>query len=85
MTRVALLLAGIAPFAFAAPAGVPRPIQERLNAELRLLAENPTVRQRAAEGGAVTRAMTLEELDTLARQEIRDLGAVIRSANITIE
>ena len=72
-------------FAFAAPAATPRPIQDRLNAELRRLAESPTVRRRAEEGGATTRAMTLEELDTLARQEIRELGAVIRSANITIE
>lgn len=72
-------------FAIAAPAGVPRPIQERLNAEFRRLAELPALRQRAQEGGAITRAMTLAELDTLAREEIRTLGAVIRSANITIE
>lgn len=72
-------------FAFAAPSGVPRPVQERLNAEFRRLAATPAIRQRAQEGGAATRPMTLEELDTLARQEIRDLGAVIRSANITIE
>ena len=72
-------------FAFAAPSGVPRPVQERLNAELRRLAATDTIRQRAQEGGAATRAMTLEELDTLARREIRELGDVIRSANITIE
>lgn len=72
-------------FAFAAPSGVPRPIQERLNAEFNRLAESASVRQRAAEGGAITRAMTLAELDALARREIRELGDVIRSANITIE
>ncbi|HYF05983.1 MAG TPA: tripartite tricarboxylate transporter substrate binding protein [Acetobacteraceae bacterium] len=72
-------------FAFATQSGVPRPVQERLNAEFRRLAETPAVRQRAQEGGATTRAMTLAELDALAREEIRTLGDVIRGANITIE
>lgn len=72
-------------FAFAAPAATPRPIQERLNAALRGVAELPAVRQRAEQGGAVTAAMTLDQLDVLARKEVTELGAVIRSAGITIE
>ena len=72
-------------FAFTAPSGVPLAIRERLNAEIRRLAESPAIRRRAEEAGAITRAMTLAELDTLAREEIRTLGDVIRSANITIE
>ncbi|MDB5412509.1 MAG: transporter substrate-binding protein [Rubritepida sp.] len=72
-------------FAFFAPAGVPAPILARLNAELCKLAENPTVRRRAEEGGARTVAMTIPELDALARHEIETLGAVIRGANIVLE
>ncbi|MBR0648034.1 tripartite tricarboxylate transporter substrate binding protein [Roseomonas terrae] len=72
-------------FAFAVPAATPRPIQERLNAALREVAQQPTVRQRAQQGGATTAAMTLEQLDALARKEVTELGAVIRAANITIE
>lgn len=72
-------------FAFFAPAGVPRPILERLNAELRRLAENPAIRRRAEEGGTRLAAMTIEELDALAKREIETLGAVIRGANITLE
>jgi tripartite-type tricarboxylate transporter receptor subunit TctC len=72
-------------FAFFAPAGIPAAARERLNAELRRLAEDPTIRSRAQAGGAATRAMTLAELDTLARREVEELGAVIRQAGITIE
>ncbi len=72
-------------FAFTAPSGVPVAVRERLNAEIRRLAESPAIRRRAEDAGAITRAMTLAELDTLAREEIRALGEVIRSANITIE
>ncbi|MBP0465216.1 tripartite tricarboxylate transporter substrate binding protein [Roseomonas sp. PWR1] len=72
-------------FAFAAPAGTPRAVQERLNAAIRGVAEQPAVRQRAEQAGASTAAMTLAELDALARREVAELGAVIRAAGITIE
>lgn len=72
-------------FAFFAPAGIPAAARERLNAELRRLADDPTIRSRAQAGGAATRAMTLAELDTLARREVEELGAVIRQAGITLE
>ena len=41
--------------------------------------------QRAEQAGASTAAMTLPELDALARREVAELGAVIRAAGITIE
>jgi tripartite-type tricarboxylate transporter receptor subunit TctC len=72
-------------FAFFAPAGIPAAARERLNAELRRLADDPAIRSRAQAGGATTRAMTLAELDTLARREVEELGAVIRQAGITLE
>jgi tripartite-type tricarboxylate transporter receptor subunit TctC len=72
-------------FAFAAPAATPAPVQQRLNAALRALAETPAIRQRAEQAGAATVAMTLPELDALARREVVELGGVIRSAGITLE
>ena len=72
-------------FALAVPAATPGPVQERLNAAIRGVAETASVRQRAEQGGASTVAMTLPELDALARREVAELGAVIRSAGITIE
>ena len=72
-------------FAFFAPAGVPEPVLERLNAALRTLAADPVVRRRAEEGGARVAAMTRAELDRLARGEIETLGAVIRGAGIVLE
>jgi tripartite-type tricarboxylate transporter receptor subunit TctC len=72
-------------FAFFAPTGIPAAARERLNAELRRLAEDPTIRSRAEAAGAATQAMTLAELDALSRREVEELGAVIRQAGITIE
>ncbi len=72
-------------FAFAAPAATPAPVQERLNAALRTLADTSAIRQRAEQAGASTAAMTLAELDSLARREVTELGGVIRAAGITIE
>ncbi|WP_207537523.1 Bug family tripartite tricarboxylate transporter substrate binding protein [Sabulicella rubraurantiaca] len=72
-------------FAFFAPTGIPEAARQRLNAELRRLADDPTIRARAEAGGAATRAMTLAELDALAEREVRELGEVIRSAGITLD
>ncbi|HEY4254616.1 MAG TPA: tripartite tricarboxylate transporter substrate binding protein [Roseomonas sp.] len=72
-------------FAFFAPAGVPRPILQRLNTEICRLTENPAIRQRAEDGGTRLAAMSIEDLDALAKREIETLGAVIRGANITLE
>ena len=72
-------------FGFAVPAATPRPIQEKLNAVINAAAEQASVRERAQAGGATTKAMSLTELDTLARREVEELGAVIRAAGITLE
>jgi tripartite-type tricarboxylate transporter receptor subunit TctC len=72
-------------FAFAVPAATPAPVQERLNAAFRALADTPAIRQRAEQAGAATAAMTLPALDALARREVAELGAVIRAAGITLE
>jgi tripartite-type tricarboxylate transporter receptor subunit TctC len=72
-------------FAFAVPAATPQPIQERLNAAISAASQQAGIRQRAQAGGATTKAMTLAELDSLARREVEELGAVIRAAGITLE
>lgn len=72
-------------FAFFGPAGMPEPVQARFNAALRELAADPALRARAEQAGATVAPMTIAELDTLARREVAELGAVIRAAGITIE
>ena len=72
-------------FGFAVPAATPKPIQERLNAVISAASQQAGIRERAQAGGATTRAMTLTELDTLARREVEELGAVIRAAGITLD
>ena len=72
-------------FAFFGPAGLPAAVQARFNAALRALADEPTLRARATEAGATLSPMTIAELDGLARREVETLGAVIRTAGISIE
>ncbi len=72
-------------FAIFAPAGTPRPVLERLNAAMREATTDPTLRQRAEEGGVLLRPLTIAELDTLARRDVEELGRTIREAGIRLE
>jgi tripartite-type tricarboxylate transporter receptor subunit TctC len=72
-------------FAFFAPAGTPTAILERLNAALREATSQPDIRRRAEEGGVLLRALSIAELDAVARREITELGRTIRAANIRLE
>ncbi|GGC52124.1 exported protein [Siccirubricoccus deserti] len=72
-------------FAFFAPAGTPTAILERLNAAMREATSQPDIRRRAEEGGVLLRALSIAELDAVARREITELGRTIRAANIRLE
>jgi tripartite-type tricarboxylate transporter receptor subunit TctC len=72
-------------FAFFAPTGTPPAILERLNAAMREATSQPDIRRRAEEGGVLLRALTIAELDAVARREITELGRTIREADIRLE
>ncbi|WP_149537533.1 Bug family tripartite tricarboxylate transporter substrate binding protein [Siccirubricoccus phaeus] len=72
-------------FAVFAPAATPRPVLERLNAAMREATRDPDLQRRAQEGGVVLRALTLAEMDAVARKEIEELGRTIRTAEIRLE
>jgi tripartite-type tricarboxylate transporter receptor subunit TctC len=64
-------------FALVAPAGTPREVLARLNAEVKRALALPDVRQRFADLG-----MTAESLDSLIKSEIAKWTKVIRDADI---
>ncbi len=72
-------------FAFFAPAGTPAPVVERLNAALREATRDPDVMRRAEQGGVLLRPLSVAEMDRLGRQEVAELGRIIREARITLE
>jgi tripartite-type tricarboxylate transporter receptor subunit TctC len=68
-----------------APAGTPRPIIQRLNAELTKMMQAPEIRERLAAMGTDPLTSTPEELGAYIKQEMARWGDVIRKANLHAE
>ena len=69
-----------------APAGTPRPIVERLNAEIVKAMHAPDVVQRIqVQGGNEIVTGTPEELGALVRRELQSYGKLIREAHISAQ
>jgi tripartite-type tricarboxylate transporter receptor subunit TctC len=69
-------------FGLTAPAGTPREIVQRLNAEVRKALTVPDLQQRFAELSLSVTPSSPEELDALIKSEAVRWGAVIQRANI---
>ncbi len=67
-------------FGLAAPAGTPRAVVERLNAELNKLVATPEVSKRLAEMGATPATGTPEQMRSFAAAEQRRWQAVVRQS-----
>jgi tripartite-type tricarboxylate transporter receptor subunit TctC len=65
-----------------APAGTPRPIIARLNAELVKVVHSPEVKERLAATGTEPRTSTPEEFADYIKREIAKWGDVIRKAGV---
>jgi tripartite-type tricarboxylate transporter receptor subunit TctC len=65
-----------------APAGTPRPIVARLNAELVRIMHTPDLKERLDAMGTEPRTSTPEEFSAYIRQEIAKWGDVIRKAGL---
>lgn len=68
-----------------APAGTPRPVIERLNAEVIRALQAPAVRQKLADIGGEARASTPEEMKTMIASEYDKWSALVADANIPRE
>jgi tripartite-type tricarboxylate transporter receptor subunit TctC len=65
-----------------APAGTPRPIVQRLNAELVKIMNSADVKERLAAMGTEPRSSTPEEFAAYIREEIAKWGDVVRKAGL---
>ncbi len=66
-----------------APAGTPRPVVERLNAEVNRILELPATRERQLAAGAQVMPMTVDAFDAFLRRDIQRQAEWIRMARIT--
>ena len=69
-------------FGILAPAGTPKPIIERLNAELAEVVQIPDVKERLQQQGALATLTTPEEAAQRIRSEIAMWAQVINEANV---
>ncbi|HYN11303.1 MAG TPA: tripartite tricarboxylate transporter substrate binding protein [Burkholderiales bacterium] len=75
----------VAWFGFVAPAGTPREVIARLNAELLRALSLPEVRQRLIDAGSEIIGNSPEAADRHLRDEVEKWGAVVRAANVRAE
>ncbi len=61
-----------------APAGTPKPIVERLNAEITLITSAPEIREAWAKQGATAMTMTTEEFGRYLREDIEKWARVVK-------
>lgn len=72
-------------FAIVAPAGTPRPLVDRLNAEIVKAVNLPDVRDQLQKSGYVIYGSTPEQLTEAISDGLTRMGRVIREANIKAE
>jgi tripartite-type tricarboxylate transporter receptor subunit TctC len=65
-----------------APAGTPKPIVDKLNAEINKVIERPDVKEGWARQGAVPMAMSADEFDKYLRDDIEKWAKVVQASGI---
>jgi tripartite-type tricarboxylate transporter receptor subunit TctC len=73
-------------FGFMGPAGLPRPIVEKLNAEIRRAVQDPEVRQRIENiGMEPTGIATADQMATSLKAEVESIRKIVTTAGIQPE
>jgi tripartite-type tricarboxylate transporter receptor subunit TctC len=68
-----------------APAGTPRPILERLNAEVGRIIQTPEVKENWMKQGAAPMSMTLDQFDKFLRDEIVKWAKVVKVSGAKVD
>lgn len=72
-------------FGISGPKGVPRPIVDQLNAEIRKILQSPDIKQRYLDLTADAPDMTPEQYSDFIRAELQSWGEIVRTTGITAE
>jgi tripartite-type tricarboxylate transporter receptor subunit TctC len=72
-------------FGFLAPAGTPKPVIDRLNAEFNKALQQPDLRRKLSDEGAEPVGGSVEQFANVIKTEAVRWGKVVRDANIRIE
>lgn len=74
-----------ASIAIIAPSGVPRPLLEKISADIRAVVSSPDFAEKMKPYGVVTKPTTPQQLDKVIRSEINRWGAITKAANIKVD
>ncbi|HVL58383.1 MAG TPA: tripartite tricarboxylate transporter substrate binding protein [Burkholderiaceae bacterium] len=69
-------------FGIFGPAGIPKPVAQRLNAEIVAVMADPEVRKRLSAFGAEAESSTIAEFDAFVRSELQKWTKVVKDAGI---
>ena len=67
-------------FGVSAPAGLPRPIAERMHAAVAAALEDPKVRRTFEETGIDTRRMSIDEFSAFVAKQVGDWAPAVRAS-----
>ena len=67
-----------------APAGTPRGVQERLNAEIGKVLNSPEVKESWAKQGAMPMAMSVEQFDRFMREDIQKWAKLVKATGMKV-
>jgi tripartite-type tricarboxylate transporter receptor subunit TctC len=68
-----------------APAGTPRPVLEKLNAEVNKVLNAPDVKETWSKQGAVPMGMTIDQFDKFLRQDIVKWAKVVKLSGAKVD
>ena len=68
-----------------APAGTPRPVLERLNAEINKIINSPEVKEAWNKQGAVPMGMSVDQFDRFLREEIVKWAKVVKASGAKVD
>ncbi len=72
-------------FAIFAPAGTPKDVVNKLNAEVRKALDDPSVKQRYAEVGAEMRVMTPDQFAVFVKSELEKWSKVVNASGAKVD
>jgi len=68
-----------------APAGTPRPVLERLNAEINKVLSAPEVRESWGKQGATPMGMTIDQFDRFLREDVIKWAGVVKATGMKVD
>ena len=68
-----------------APAATPRPVLERLNAEVNKIINSPEVKEAWGKQGAVPMGMSVDQFDKFLREDVQKWSKLVKDTGMKVD